>query len=226
MSLSTAARRAASPRKALSLLLLLAALLPASASRAATGETRTAVRAVPSLDLARYAGRWFEIARLPNRFQKSCACCVTASYAPRADGRLGVVNECTAADGRATRAEGVARLAAPGGPASQLKVRFAPAFLSFLSAVWGDYWVLELAPDYSYALVGSPDTAYLWILARAPSLPEETYAALLATARSQGFDVSRVVRTPQGSQTRPITTAPSDCGRCVLPRTGGHRLVQ
>jgi len=81
--------------------------------------------------------------------------------------------------------------------AAKLKVRFAPAILSFLPAVWGDYWVLGLASDYSWATVGSPDRKYLWILGRRSSLGPEAYAAALAAATSNGFDVARLVRTEQ-----------------------------
>ncbi len=158
---------------------------------------RAPVESVRAVDLGRYAGRWHEIARLPNRFQEKCACCTTATYTLRPDGRVTVVNECRTADGELTRAVGVARLASPDGPASRLKVRFAPAFLSFLSMVWGNYWVLDLADDYSHALVGSPDRGYLWILAREPALAEATYARLVEKARQQGFDTTRMVRTPQ-----------------------------
>ena len=108
------------------------------------------VTTVPNLDLIRYAGKWYEIARYPNRFQKSCAGDVTAEYVLQADGRIQVINECRRADGSLNRAEGVARKANPSGPTSQLKVRFAPAFLSFISAVWGDYWIIGLADDYSW----------------------------------------------------------------------------
>jgi apolipoprotein D and lipocalin family protein len=151
---------------------------------------------VPTLDLQRYSGTWYEIARLPNPFQKKCAHSVVVRYAVRADGRLDVVNECVEADGRTSRASGVARLADPKGPPSQLKVRFAPAFLSFLSAVWGDYWVIDLASDYTYAVIGGPKRQYLWILSREPRLPEPLYAEILARA-ARFYDVSRVVRTEQ-----------------------------
>jgi apolipoprotein D and lipocalin family protein len=180
-------------------LLAVAAPLVPSASSGAAPAAPGAARAEPvaRVDLERYAGRWYEIARYPNRFQAKCACCVSASYALREDGRMSVVNECRTRDGALSRAEGVARRAERDGPTSRLKVRFAPAFLSFLSAVWGDYWVLDLPDDYSHALVGSPDHAYLWILAREPSLPDETYARILAVAARQGFDPARLVRTPQ-----------------------------
>jgi apolipoprotein D and lipocalin family protein len=149
------------------------------------------------VDLARYAGRWYEIARLPNRFQEQCAGNVAASYAVRPDGRVTVVNECRRDDGTLTRAEGVARRAEANGPASRLEVRFAPGFLSFLPFVWGDYWIVELDRDYQYAMVGEPSRKYLWILSRRPEMDEATYAALTGRARGLGFDVSRLVRTPQ-----------------------------
>src|SRR5512144_1930437 len=82
------------------------------------------------VDLARYTGRWYEIARLPNRFQDQCAGDVAATYTLRPDGRVKVVNECRSRDGQITRAEGVAKRADEKGPASRLKVRFAPAWLS------------------------------------------------------------------------------------------------
>ena len=179
-------------------LLLLAVLALASVAQAE--EAR--MTPVPALDLQRYSGTWYEIARLPNPFQKKCAHSVVVRYTVRADGRLDVVNECVEADGRPSRAAGVARLADPKGPPSQLKVRFAPAFLSFLSAVWGDYWVIDLAPDYSYAVVGEPKRRYLWILSRTPRMPEPRYAEILGRA-ARLYDVSRVVRTEQPQSPAP-----------------------
>jgi apolipoprotein D and lipocalin family protein len=151
---------------------------------------------VPTLDLQRYSGTWYEIARLPNPFQQKCVHSVVVRYAVRDDGRLDVLNECVEADGRRSRAAGVARLADPKGPPSQLKVRFAPAFLSFLSAVWGDYWVIDLAPDYSYAVIGGPKREYLWILGREPRMADPLYDEVLARV-SRFYDFSRVVRTEQ-----------------------------
>lgn len=96
------------------------------------------VRTVDRVDLARYAGQWYENARFPNRFQRSCAGNVTARYAVRADGRMDVTNRCTGEDGRATTAQGVARVVDTRTNA-KLKVRFAPALFSWLPQVWGDY---------------------------------------------------------------------------------------
>ena len=149
------------------------------------------------VELGRYAGRWYEIARLPNRFQDQCAGDVVATYALRPDGRVGVVNECRKKDGQTTHVEGVARRADEKGPASRLKVRFAPAVLSFLPLVWGDYWILELDRDYHHALVGDPSRKYLWVLSRTPTMDAATYESLTAAAARLGFDVTRLVRTPQ-----------------------------
>jgi apolipoprotein D and lipocalin family protein len=152
------------------------------------------------VDLARYTGRWYEIARLPNRFQDQCAGDVVATYTRRPDGRVTVLNECRGQDGQSTRAEGVARLADEKGPASRLKVRFAPAALSFLPFVWGDYWILELDRDYRHAVVGDPSRKYLWILSRSPEMDAATYESLAAAAGRLGFDTARLVRTPQSSR--------------------------
>jgi len=159
----------------------------------------SAVRSVPAVDLTRYAGRWHEVARLPNRFEKACDRNTTADYELLADGAIRVVNTCRRADGSLMRAEGRARLADPRGSTSRLKVRFAPAFLSFIPMVWGDYWILDLTPDYGAALVGDPSRKYLWILSRTENLDEATYASLVSTARAQGFDVARLRRAPPGA---------------------------
>jgi apolipoprotein D and lipocalin family protein len=155
------------------------------------------VEAVEAVDLDRYAGRWYEIARLPNRFQDDCACCVTATYTRRDDGRLTVVNQCREANGQEKGVTGEAKLADEKGPTSKLKVRFAPGFLAFLGFVWGDYWVLDLDDDYTRVLVGAPDRKYLWVLSRTPTMDDEVYAALMETAAAMTFDVARVEKTPQ-----------------------------
>jgi apolipoprotein D and lipocalin family protein len=155
------------------------------------------VASVDALDLDRYAGRWYEVAKFPNRFQAACADSTTAEYT-RLDARtIRVVNRCRRADGSWMEAEGRARLADAEGPASRLEVRFAPAWLSFLPFVWGDYWVLDRTDDYRAALVGTPDRDYLWILARTPALDAATYDRLVATAAAQGFDVARIERAPR-----------------------------
>ena len=118
-----------------------------------------------------------------------------ASYTRRADRRLDVVNRCRTADGQ-TEAHGVARIVDTQ-TFARLEVRFAPGWLSWLPMVWGDYWIIGLAPDYSWAVVGDPDRNYLWILARTPHLNDASVAAARAAARDNGFDIERLVPTPQ-----------------------------
>ena len=151
------------------------------------------VRTVPSVDLARYLGEWHEAARLPNRFQEKCAGDVRATYARRSDGRIDVINRCRARDGSTTEARGIARVVDTATNA-KLKVRFAPAWLSFLPMVWGDYWILGLAPDYSWAVVGSPDRQYLWILSRTAVMDPAQFDAAVAVARAQGFATDALLR--------------------------------
>lgn len=152
---------------------------------------------VPEVDLKRYAGTWYEIARLPNRFQNKCAENVTATYTLLENGDIRVVNRCVQENGEVTSAEGIARMANDAGPATKLKVRFAPAFLSFLPFVWGDYWIIDLAPDYSYAVVGEPNREYLWILGRSPVLDESLLNGILGRVKEQGYDISTLIRTRQ-----------------------------
>ena len=154
-----------------------------------------ALRVVADVDYQRYAGTWYEIARLPNRFQRMCAGDVTATYAPRQDGRIDVTNRCRESNGETREAKGLARRV-DGRPPSVLQVRFAPAFLSFLPMVWGEYHIIELGPDYDHAVVGTPDRSYLWILARRPELDPELYGRLLERIKAQGFDVSTLTTTP------------------------------
>lgn len=155
------------------------------------------VRAVPELNLERYLGRWYEIARFPNSFQGDCSGDVTATYPRRPDGRLSVLNRCRKSNGEWKEAEGVAKLADQSGPASKLKVRFAPAFLSFLPFVWGDYWVLALDEDYQWAAVGTPDRKYLWILSRTPALDPAVKDRIFAELEAMGFRTGDLVATSQ-----------------------------
>jgi len=145
---------------------------------------------VPSVDLNRYAGKWYEIARLPTRFQRSCAGEVPATYTLRSDGKITVLNQCRASNGRAKSATGTARVASKKGPNTKLKVTF---FWPFS----GDYWIIGLDPDYRWALVGGPGHKYLWILSRDPRMNDALYARVVDLAHSQGYDVSRLMKTAQ-----------------------------
>lgn len=160
------------------------------------GQNPPPVRTVHQVDLQRYAGDWYEIARLPNEFQEQCVRDVRARYTLRDDGRVTVRNTCVTAEGKTDGAEGVARVVDPS-TSAKLEVRFAPAVLSILPNVWGDYWIIGLAPDYSWAVVGSPDRKYLWVLSRTPQLDDAAWKKALEAARTNGFDESKLVKTPQ-----------------------------
>jgi apolipoprotein D and lipocalin family protein len=154
---------------------------------------------VPQVDLDRYAGQWHEIARYPNFFERMCARDVTANYTRNADGTIKVVNACRKDDGSTQSAEGLARVVGP----AKLEVRFAPAWLGFLPFVWGDYWVIDLAPDYSHAVIGEPSREYLWILARDPRMDDATYSRITKGLAAFGYDPAKLVRNPTPERAAP-----------------------
>jgi apolipoprotein D and lipocalin family protein len=166
-----------------------------SVAAASAPEPKTVAR----VDLERYAGRWYEVARYPNRFQKHCSGDVVVLYAPRADGGLDIDNRCRDERGGEDRSLAVAKVASPDGSNSKLKVNFAPRALSWIPFPRANYWILELADDYSYAVVGTPDRDYLWILSREPSLPSSVFEKLEEAVRGQGFDPGRLQRTPHST---------------------------
>lgn len=156
----------------------------------------TSVKTIPALDVQRYLGAWYEIAKFPNWFQKKCVANTKAVYSVRADGNLKVLNSCRLADGVTSEAEGTARqIGAKDSP--KLEVRFAPAWLSFLPIVWGDYWIIDLDSQYQLAVVSDPRREYLWILSRTPQIEQKTYEELLQRLQTQQFDVRKLEMTPQ-----------------------------
>jgi apolipoprotein D and lipocalin family protein len=149
---------------------------------------------VAQVDPHRYAGTWYEVARLPNRFQAKCVADVVASYALRPDGTIDVTNRCRTGSGEIDEAGGHATpLDATN---AKLKVSFLPAALRWLPFFRGDYWVLALDADYRWAMVGAPSRDFLWILSRQPRLAEDELALLIGQAREMGFPADSVVRTP------------------------------
>lgn len=146
---------------------------------------------VPALDLDRYAGQWHEMAHLPMFFQRKCKDRITATYTLRADGDVDVRNACRTRAGKQDVSEGVAKPVQ--GQPGALKVRFAPGWLSWLPWVWGDYWVVELDPDYQWAVVGSPTRKYMWILSRTPTMSGDRFRQLVARARQRGYPVDQLV---------------------------------
>ena len=163
---------------------------------ASTLSAQQPLRVAESVDLQRYAGKWYEIARLPNKFQDRCASDVVAQYTLRADSRIDVVNQCRNADGGVVQSRGIARKGKSSNNAV-LQVRFAPAILSFLPNVWGDYWIIAIGPDYTWSVVGTPSREYLWILSRTPAMSANGYAQAIEIAKGNGFDSTKLVKTPQ-----------------------------
>jgi apolipoprotein D and lipocalin family protein len=171
----------------LSLVALAASPAPDEASRATAP-----LRVVSHVDLERYLGTWYEIASYPQRFQKGCTA-TTAVYTLRKDGTIEVVNRCNrdSLDGRETIARGRARVVDRESNA-KLKVTF---FWPF----WGDYWIIDLDPDYRYAVVGHPSRKYLWILSRTRTMDPLVYSGILERVAAQGYDTGklRVTLQPQ-----------------------------
>ena len=143
-----------------------------------------------TVDLDRYLGTWYEIASFPKWFQRGCTGSI-ATYRAADDGRILVQNSChlDQLEGPLRVANGIVRQPDPAKP-GQLRV-------SFWRPFWGDYWILELASDYSHAVVGAPSRDALWILSRTPQLPRATYAGILTRLRGQGFETERLVATLQ-----------------------------
>ncbi len=176
--------------------LLMVLSLHAGAADAPPAAAARPLATIAALDVPRYMGTWYEIAKFPNRFQKKCAGFTKATYSTLADGTVQVVNRCRTDNGGTDEALGAARqVGAANSP--KLKVRFAPAILSFLPMVWGDYWVVDLDAGYQLAAVSEPKREYLWILSRTPKVDKASYDALVARLASQGLDVSKLDLTRQ-----------------------------
>jgi apolipoprotein D and lipocalin family protein len=189
--------------------------LPAAAATTTTTTATTtppALTSVPAVDLDRYQGRWYQIALYPNFFQRQCVSNTTADYTLMADGSVLVLNQCTTADGSTTQALGAARVDEPRKTlfnrhplppsTSRLEVRFAPKWLSFIKAVWAPYWVIQLADDYRYAVIGEPDRKFLWILSRTPALSPQDEATIKALLTQQGYDPSLLQAESHTQQTK------------------------
>jgi apolipoprotein D and lipocalin family protein len=148
------------------------------------GKKRKPPETVEEVDFKKYAGLWYEIARMPNRFQKKCAGETTAEYRLREDGKITVINQCLKLDGKIDRIEGIAKVVNPPSN-SKLKV----SFFNFLglSLFWGDYWIIGLDSDYHWAIVGSPNRKYGWILARNPELNDEQMNKIYRILEKQGY---------------------------------------
>ncbi|WP_372012651.1 lipocalin family protein [Pseudoxanthomonas sp. 10H] len=150
---------------------------------------------VAHVDLGRYLGTWYEIARLPMRHEPADYTDITATYSLLPEGKVRVDNRALDGKGEPEQSIGEASVVEGSGNA-RLEVSFMPDGLKWVPFTRGDYWILRVDEDYRTALVGSPDRKYLWLLSREPSLAEEIKADFLGTARQQGYDLSDLILTP------------------------------
>lgn len=145
---------------------------------------------VAHVDIDKYLGKWYEIARLPNNFEKGLICC-TAEYSLREDGKIKVLNSGHKESNPEKIESATGKAWIPNESiTSQLKVQF---FWPFK----GDYYIFHLDDDYQYVLVGAPNRKYLWLLSRKAFIEDSLYNHLLQVAKDNSFNVSTIYKTPQ-----------------------------
>ena len=157
-------------------------------------DSNTSPVTVDSVDLTKYVGLWYEIAKIPNRFQKSCARNTTATYKLRDDGKIEVINKCIEENGDTNEAKGIA-IVVDTSTNAKLEVSFV-RILGF-QLFWGDYWIIGLDKDYKYAVVGTPSRKYGWILSRTPKLSTLDINTIYNILREQGYNPKDFVMTEQ-----------------------------
>ncbi|MFM7236628.1 MAG: lipocalin family protein [Cyanobium sp.] len=148
------------------------------------------VMPVASVNLERYAGVWRELAKIPNPFQRQCARDTLAQYTLRADGQLKVVNQCLTRNGILNQASGVARIV---DPISRARLKVSLVSVLGWRPFWGDYWVIGLDESYRWAVVGTPDRRYGWVLARTRQLDQASWRAIAAILARNGYSLSSFV---------------------------------
>ncbi|KPK40224.1 MAG: hypothetical protein AMJ69_03150 [Gammaproteobacteria bacterium SG8_47] len=174
----------------------LTVVLGAFSVGACGGDSYAPLATVESVDLNRYQGTWYEIARLPMWFQRDCVRSQAQYTLDAGAGGVEVINSCTTRDNEVKTVRGRATVVDVASNA-KLEVEFDNWFSRlFPGFTKGPYWIIALAPDYSSAMVGHPNRKYLWILARTPRLEETRYDSLLARAAELGFDTEALIRRP------------------------------
>lgn len=142
-------------------------------------------KTVDYVDLKKYAGLWYEVAKIPNRFQSHCVKGTTAKYTFKDNGEIEVINSCIDEDGELDKTEGLARVVD-----KKSNAKLEVSFFSILGwrPVWGDYWIIGLDENYQWAIVGTPTRKYGWILARQPELDNETLEKIYSILKDQGYN--------------------------------------
>ncbi|MFF7707526.1 lipocalin family protein [Pseudomonas sp. NPDC007930] len=171
---------------------LMAALLLGLLAGCASSGPDIAPHTAGPVNLERYQGTWYEQARLPMFFQRNCAQS-EATYQLTPSGTVDVLNRCRTQQGEWEQAHGTASEQVKG-KADKLWVQFDNGFSRMFPGITkGDYWVLYVSDDYKLAIVGNPNRRYLWLLSRSRTVPEDIRQLLMAKARQQGYDTSRLI---------------------------------
>jgi apolipoprotein D and lipocalin family protein len=149
------------------------------------GKDLSPLKTVSQVDLNKYVGLWYEIAKIPNSFQEQCAYGTTAEYKLLEDGNIQVINKCYTKDDEEDIAEGLAKVVI-----KQTNSKLKVSFFSILGfrPFWGDYWIIGLDDNYQWAVVGSPHRKYGWILSRTPTLPDETMNKIFSILKDQYYN--------------------------------------
>jgi apolipoprotein D and lipocalin family protein len=156
------------------------------------------LKTAPSVDLQRYLGTWYEIARKPMRHEDETASNITADYSLNEDGSVRVLNSCINEEGEPEQSEGQAKPV--DGSNARLEVTFLPQGLRWIPFTRGDYWIMRLDESYQTALVGDPQRKFLWLLHRRPQLDADTRAEWLGFAQAQGYDIGDIIVPVQNGQ--------------------------
>lgn len=149
---------------------------------------------VKYVDLKKYVGLWYELAKIPNSFQDQCVKGTTAKYILKDDGEIAVINSCIDEDGKVDDADGVARIVD-----KKTNAKLEVSFVSFLGwrPFWGDYWIIGLDENYQWAIVGTPNRKYGWVLSRTPKLEKVVMDNIFQILKDQGYNPKDFEISPQ-----------------------------
>jgi len=165
--------------------------------QALASDNKPPLTTVSHVDPHRYSGKWYEISRYKNWFQRKCQSDTTATYSLRADGKIEIVNTCREMNGKIDTARGMAKV-------YDLKTN-AKLRVTFFWPFSGNYWIVCLGDDYEYAVIGEPDRKYLWILSRSPQMDEQKYQRVLQKVRKLGYDPGKLQKTAHTPKPEPGT---------------------
>lgn len=173
-------------------------------------ESAQKIRPVSFVDLKRYTGTWYEIARLPNATETNCMR-ITTEYTLKQNGLLSILSRCTKENGYARESQGKVRI--NNSPSnSMMSTNFVPHWLSWTGIGWEDYWIIDIDKNYQFAVISDPNKDYLWILSRKESIDKTIYEKIIDKLKNQHFDLSHLIVSGE------IISQDSARARLDLPR--------